>query len=92
MASIMKHNQELIREHFEETANMIKSLADGSWEETYDRNIKEELSERFYKLGIGVDRININYNNRKFSIDIAKPPCFNERQCNTLIPSQFHMF
>lgn len=86
MASIIKCNQELIRGHFTKTADMVKALAEGVWEENYERNIEGELSERLSQLGVKTERINSDYNNRKFNINVVKSSCVNDKQCEMLIP------
>jgi stage II sporulation protein E len=86
MDNIIQCNQELMRGHFVKTADMVKALAEGVWEETYDRNIDGELSEKLSQLGVGVDRIYTDYNNRRFYVNIVKSPCINDKQCDMLIP------
>ncbi len=86
MDNIIKCNQELIQENFAKTADMVKALAEGAWEETYDRNIDGELSEKLSQLGVSVDRIYTDYNDRRFYVNIVKSPCINDRQCDMIIP------
>ncbi len=86
MDNIVRCNQELIWGHFVKAAEMVKALAEGVWEEPYDRNIDGELSERLSQLGVDVERINSEYNNRRFYINIVKSPCINDKQCEMLIP------
>ena len=37
---------------FSTAAEMIRSLAKGKYEETYDRNSEKELMERFSEVGV----------------------------------------
>ncbi|HHX22966.1 MAG: stage II sporulation protein E [Tepidanaerobacteraceae bacterium] len=84
--NIIRCNQELIRGHFSTAAEMIRSLAQGKYEETYDRNSEKELMERFSEVGVPVERINIEYNNPEFNVNIVKPPCKSDKECEIVIP------
>lgn len=53
MENIVKTNQELIQSQFDKTADMVKALADGVWEEV-DENIEGELSEPTGTLEVSV--------------------------------------
>lgn len=86
MEKIIKTSQELTQLHFAKTAEIIKALAEGKWEEEYERNIDGELTEKLSQLGISVERIYTDYSNRRFYINIVKPPCINNKHCDMLIP------
>lgn len=86
MENIIKTNQKLIQLHFSKTADMIKALADGVWEEEYERNIEGELSEKLSQMDISVERVHADHKNRRFCVDIVKTPCTSNKHCEMLVP------
>jgi len=86
MDKIIKTNQELIKSHFAKTADMVKALAEGVWEEEFERNIDGEFTEKLSQMGVSVEKVYTDFNNRRLYVNIIKPPCINNKHCDMLIP------
>lgn len=86
MDKIIKTNQELIKSHFAKTADMVKALAEGVWEEEFERNIDGEFTEKLSQMGVSVEKVYTDFNNRRIYVNIIKPPCINNKHCDMLIP------
>jgi len=86
MDKIITTSQELIRKHFLKTAEIIKTLAEGSMEKEFERNIDGELVEKLSQLGVNVERVDADYVNGTYIVNLVKEPCVNHKHCDMLIP------
>ncbi|NLZ54063.1 MAG: SpoIIE family protein phosphatase, partial [Thermoanaerobacteraceae bacterium] len=86
MEKMIRANQELIQSHFTKTADMVRALAEGVWEEEFERNLDGELTEMLSNMGVSVERVYTDYNNHRLYVNIIKPPCINNKHCDMLIP------
>ena len=86
MNNIVENNQEQIQERFKNAADIVKSLAAGISEETSKKTLDERLLERLTNLGVSVERIYTDFNDGKAQINVVKPSCGANKQCDMLIP------
>lgn len=83
MKSMLNKNMDLMKNTFKEASKMIKTVGNNMPESS---NADKVLKEKLLENGIQTDYVYTRCISQKMSINITKPPCKSERQCELLIP------
>lgn len=81
--SILCKNMDLMKNTFKEASKMIRTIGNNMPENS---NADKVLKEKLLENGIQTDYVYTRDIDQKMSINITKPSCKSERQCELLIP------
>lgn len=83
MKSILYQNLDLLQDTFKKASKMVKKIGYNMPERS---NADEVLKEKLLENGVHTDYVYTSHSDQRMKINITKPPCKSERQCELLIP------